>query len=210
MGNNIFVGVRYTPIFTGEWNKEKTYERLMFVTHERNVYISLTDVPSGVDITNEQYWFLASDYTSNYNKCNEMLESVRTEVSELIDSFGGDDAIELRLYKPMVPYTDDCYCKVRRFGKVAVAEFNVNLVTSSGQIIATNDKERFAFVPSDIQPNITTFSITPPLLGGGHLNITYDSGSFYVEPSSAVLDGSIGEYDISKMRARFLLPYIIK
>lgn len=209
MGNNIFIGVRYTPIFTGEWNKEKTYERLMFVTHERNVYISLTDVPSGVDITNEQYWFLASDYTSNYNKCNEMLEVVRTEVSELIDTFGGDEAVNLTLYRP-VPYTDDCYCKVRRFGKVAVAEFNVNLVSSDGVIIGRTDKSPFASVPSNLQPNITTFAITPPLLGGGHLNVTYDSGRLYVQPSDDVVNGSIGNYDISKMRARFLLPYIIK
>lgn len=208
MGNNIFIGLRYTPIFTGEWVKEKSYERLMFVTHERNVYISLTDVPSGVDITNEQYWFLASDYTANYNKCNEMLETVRDEVSKLIDNFGGDEAINLTLYET-IPYTDDCYCKVRRFGQVAVAEINVNLVRSDGVIIGRGGKEPFAVLPSNLQP-CASFATTSPLLGGGHLNLTYYAGAFFVQPSDDVVNESIGEYDLSKMRARFLVPYIIK
>ena len=48
--------VSVTP--AGYWNRQKEYERIDVVTNITSniAYIAKKDVPSGIDITNEEYW----------------------------------------------------------------------------------------------------------------------------------------------------------
>ena len=70
-----YVGARYVPIFADplDWSNKNTYEPLTIVQHEGNSYTSRQYVPTGIDISNEDYWALTGNY-------NAQIEQYRTEV----------------------------------------------------------------------------------------------------------------------------------
>lgn len=70
-----YVGARYVPIIDGEWDNTKTYEPLVVVTNNGNSYISRQYVPTGIEITNTQYWVLSANY-------NAQVEAYRQEVQD--------------------------------------------------------------------------------------------------------------------------------
>lgn len=78
---NTYVGMRYVPIFDGEWDRTKTYEPLTIVSYQGNSYTSRTFVPTGVDVTNETYWAL----TGNYNAQVEYYRQETARVAESLD-----------------------------------------------------------------------------------------------------------------------------
>lgn len=80
MSYNTYVGARYVPLFTGEWDSRKDYEPLVVVTNEGNSYTSKTYVPSGTGITNKTYW----ECTGNYNA---QVETYRTETANVMAKY---------------------------------------------------------------------------------------------------------------------------
>lgn len=71
---NTYVGMRYVPLFEGEWNNAKDYEPLTVVSLDGNSYTSKTFVPAGVNpVGNPDYWA----ETGNYNA---QIEAYRQEV----------------------------------------------------------------------------------------------------------------------------------
>lgn len=76
---NTYVGMRYVPLFDGDWNSEKDYEPLTVVNLEGNSYTSKTFVPAGVNpVGNPDYWA----ETGNYNA---QIEAYRQEVLQYND-----------------------------------------------------------------------------------------------------------------------------
>ena len=71
---NTYVGMRYVPLFDGEWDATKDYEPLTVVSIEGNSYTSKTFVPAGINpVGNPEYWA----ETGNYNA---QIEAYRQEV----------------------------------------------------------------------------------------------------------------------------------
>lgn len=71
---NTYVGMRYVPLFDGDWNSEKDYEPLTVVNLDGNSYTSKTFVPAGMNpVGNTDYWA----ETGNYNA---QIEAYRQEV----------------------------------------------------------------------------------------------------------------------------------
>ena len=71
---NTYVGMRYVPLFDGDWNNTKDYEPLTVVSLDGNSYTSKTFVPAGVSpVGNTEYWA----ETGNYNS---QIEAYRQEV----------------------------------------------------------------------------------------------------------------------------------
>ena len=70
-----YVGARYVPVFANppEWNDTRGYEPLTIVLHEGNSFTSTQYVPTGVDISNTEYWL----ETGNWNA---QVEAYRQEV----------------------------------------------------------------------------------------------------------------------------------
>ena len=70
-----YVGARYVPVFANppEWNDTRGYEPLTIVLHEGNSFTSAQYVPTGVDISNTEYWL----ETGNWNA---QIEAYRQEV----------------------------------------------------------------------------------------------------------------------------------
>ena len=89
-GQNVYVGHRYVPKIMGDWDNTQIYEPLSIVQYQGNSFTSRQYVPSGVEITNEEFW--AS--TGNYNA---QVEQYRQDVVNLgndIKSFN-DDIVEI-------------------------------------------------------------------------------------------------------------------
>lgn len=70
-----YIGARYVPVFANpaEWTNTRGYEPLTIVLHEGNSYTSTQYVPTGIDITNTNYWL----ETGNWNA---QIEAYRKEV----------------------------------------------------------------------------------------------------------------------------------
>ena len=64
-----------TTTHKGEWDSSKEYGRLSTVLYEGSSYTSTKNVPSGIDILNEDYWVLTGNY-------NSQIENYRNDVSE--------------------------------------------------------------------------------------------------------------------------------
>lgn len=58
----------------GEWSSTNSYESLALVSNEGNSYVARQDVPIGVDITNEDYWWKSANF-------NAQLEAYIQQVS---------------------------------------------------------------------------------------------------------------------------------
>lgn len=70
-----YVGARYVPLFADplQWSDTRTYEPLTIVVNQGNSYTSRQFVPTGIDISNEDYWALTGNY-------NAQVEQYRQEV----------------------------------------------------------------------------------------------------------------------------------
>lgn len=68
-----YIGARYVPLVDGEWDNTKSYEPLTVVYYNGNSYTSRQYVPTGIDISNTDYWA----QTGNYNA---QIEAYRQEV----------------------------------------------------------------------------------------------------------------------------------
>lgn len=70
-----YVGARYVPLFADplQWSNKRTYEPLTIVVNQGNSYTSRQFVPTGIDISNEDFWALTGNY-------NAQVEQYRQEV----------------------------------------------------------------------------------------------------------------------------------
>jgi hypothetical protein len=70
-----YIGARYVPVFANppEWDDTRGYEPLTIVLHKGNSYTSTQYVPTGIDISNTEYWL----QTGNWNA---QVEAYREEV----------------------------------------------------------------------------------------------------------------------------------
>jgi hypothetical protein len=70
-----YIGARYVPVFANppEWNDTRGYEPLTIVLHQGNSFTSTQYVPTGIDISNTEYWL----ETGNWNA---QIEAYREEV----------------------------------------------------------------------------------------------------------------------------------
>ena len=80
MATTQYIGSRYVPVFANpiDWDNTKAYEPLTIVTHEGNSYTSRQYVPTGIDISNTDYWALTANY-------NAQIEQYRREVKAFDD-----------------------------------------------------------------------------------------------------------------------------
>ena len=84
-----YIGARYIPIFgrkgetTVEWDNKAPYEPLTIVLHEGNSYTSRQYVPTGIDITNTDFWA----QTGNYNaQIEQYRKEVENKLGNVIDN----------------------------------------------------------------------------------------------------------------------------
>ena len=86
MANNVYIGMRYVPIFDGNWDATKGYEPLTIVEYGNNSYTSKKPVPAGTLPTDTNYWALTGNL-------NGMIASLQNDVSALQIDMTGVQAV---------------------------------------------------------------------------------------------------------------------
>lgn len=83
--NNIYVGMRYVPIYEGEWVQTKAYESLVIVTHNNDTYISNSPVPANTEITNTTYWAKMYGGNQQLEDVHTLVEGFQTQLDNMND-----------------------------------------------------------------------------------------------------------------------------
>lgn len=85
MGTRQYVGARYVPKFATPiaWDNARTYEALEIVTYLGTSYTSKKPVPTGVEITNTEYWVVTGNYNAQVEEYRQEVQAVTTDVATL-------------------------------------------------------------------------------------------------------------------------------
>lgn len=113
-----YKGMRYVPIFDGDWDNSKDYDPLTIVSYQGNSYTSRTFVPAGTDISNETYWALTGNYNAQVEAYRQEVENLSYDVDELnslndiffdgdynITRFTNSESSETFIYWRLIPAT---------------------------------------------------------------------------------------------------------
>lgn len=79
---NIYVGARYVPIFSGEWDETKRYENLEIVNYKGEQYTSKSYVPVGTPPTDETYWAKSADFNPELDALQKQVENHEGRITE--------------------------------------------------------------------------------------------------------------------------------
>ena len=114
MATNRYIGARYVPLFTGEWDNAQTYEPLSVVTYQGDSYTSKAYVPVGVAITNTSYWIKTFDYNQQFALLQDTVDTVDGEVDIL-----QDDVSALKTFKQQLPARFQVIAKGVEIGSIS-------------------------------------------------------------------------------------------
>lgn len=83
-----YVGARYVPLFADplQWSNTRTYEPLTIVANQGNSYTSRQFVPTGIDISNEDFWALTGNYNAQVEQYRQEVAGLKSNVKELGDN----------------------------------------------------------------------------------------------------------------------------
>ena len=93
VGTRQYIGARYVPIFgrKGEtsiqWDNTAPYEPLTIVLYQGNSYTSRQYVPTGVDITNTDYWALTGNFNGQIASLEQDIINFERQVNTDISDF---------------------------------------------------------------------------------------------------------------------------
>lgn len=75
----------FMPSFGGTWDNTKSYLKytIVYYSENGNSYMAKQDVPVGIAITNEDYWQIISNYSSQLNDILEQIAQIEEEVNTL-------------------------------------------------------------------------------------------------------------------------------
>ena len=102
-GQNVYVGHRYVPKLEGDWDNSKTYEALSIVQYQGNSFTSRQPVPSGVEITNEEYWASTGNYNAQIEQYRQDVRNFEENTNnlndEVVNARNGEPSLNARLEK---------------------------------------------------------------------------------------------------------------
>lgn len=82
-----YIGARYVPLFMGEWDNTQAYEPLSIVLHQGDSYTSRQAVPTGIAITNEQYWVETGNYSAQIEAYRQEVLNYENRITDLENKF---------------------------------------------------------------------------------------------------------------------------
>ena len=207
-----YIGARYVPLFADpiEWDSTRTYEPLTIVQHQGASYTSRQYVPAGIDIDNETYWALTSNYnaqielyrqevqqfdnriTANANaiadevsareQADTEIEAVADAAKNTAETLDAATAYRLESYRDMLGiFPDNAPNKILQTA-LSYLRNNANLYYGDGSYLKQREVDG-AFIPATIEG-------------------TYDSGiiRFPMSCSSLVMSALMGiSYENSRM-----------
>ena len=109
MANNVYIGMRYVPIFDGAWDATKSYEPLVIVEYGNNTYTSKKPVPVGTLPTNTTYWALTGNYNGQISNLQSQINDTNDDVSALQTKENDDYSFLLGLHRRKYLFIGDSY-----------------------------------------------------------------------------------------------------
>ena len=93
MAVNQYIGARYVPLITGEWDasKQNGYEPLSVVLYQGTSYTSICSVPTGIPPTDTSFWALTGNYNAQVEQYRQEVVAYADEVEKI-----KPDVIELK------------------------------------------------------------------------------------------------------------------
>ena len=95
MANNVYIGMRYVPKFIGNWDSsmQTVYEPLNIVMYNNSTYTSKQEVPTGINITNTDYWVLTGNYNGQITNLQNQIDVINSKLHPakyilISDSYG--------------------------------------------------------------------------------------------------------------------------
>ena len=81
-----YIGARYVPLFADplEWSNTREYEPLTIVLNQGNSFTSRQFVPSGVDISNTEFWANTGNYNAQIEQYRTEMNKIKTDVVDII------------------------------------------------------------------------------------------------------------------------------
>lgn len=132
MGNNVYIGMRYVPIFDGAWVNNKSYEPLTIVEYGNNSYTSKKPVPAGTLPTNTTYWALTGNYNGQIAQINTDLDALKGRVNVVEKTY------DINVSHRKCLFFGDSQCDPNRGGQAY--GIYTQFCTNSGFVDGTNAK----------------------------------------------------------------------
>lgn len=82
MALNQYIGARYVPLITGEWDSATIYEPLSVVLYQGSSYTSICSVPIGIPPTNTAFWALTGNYNAQVEEYRQQVAQVTSELNK--------------------------------------------------------------------------------------------------------------------------------
>ena len=102
-GKNVYVGHRYVPKIMGDWDNTQIYEPLSIVQYQGNSFTSRQYVPSGVELSNEEYWASTGNYNAQIEQYRQDVRNLESDVNnvtdEVVNARNGETTLSTRLDK---------------------------------------------------------------------------------------------------------------
>lgn len=106
-----YVGARYVPRFSpvngGVWDNSYSYEALEIVKYGNDYYTSKKPVPTGVAISNTEYWVLTGNYNGAIANLDDKIDAVDTKVDAVDDKV--DALHNLNMLRGNILFIGDSY-----------------------------------------------------------------------------------------------------
>lgn len=90
-----YIGARYVPILAGDWDNTNEYEPLTIVQYQGDSYTSKMYVPTGVAITNTQYWIKTGNFNQQLAHMAEEWVEFQDHLTDEFDDFKNDTITEV-------------------------------------------------------------------------------------------------------------------
>lgn len=87
-----YIGARYVPILGGDWDNTNEYEPLTIVQYQGDSYTSKMYVPTGVSITNTQYWVKTANFNQQLAHMEDEWSEFQLDTEEMINDYFNDNA----------------------------------------------------------------------------------------------------------------------
>ena len=134
-GKNVYVGHRYVPKIFGEWDKTKIYEPLSIVQYQGNSFTSRQYTPSGVEITNEEYWASTGNYNAQVEQYRQDVRNLENDVNnindEVITARNGETSLSERLdnqHQEVTTRLSQIVVDISQFGVFGSDNDNINFL----------------------------------------------------------------------------------
>ena len=109
MANNVYIGMRYVPIYMGSWDSSLSYEALCIVDYGNNTYTSKKPVPAGTLPTDTNYWALTGNYNGAILNLQNRMTAAEGDITALdseVDKLGN-----LNMLAGHILFIGDSYIK---------------------------------------------------------------------------------------------------